>query len=71
MDSVVAFAKYIADETAAAQSRRRDIAVKRRELARLIEVAKSKLQPQYTSIERVNINVICRGRQPKPTSSWN
>jgi uncharacterized protein (TIGR02231 family) len=58
MDSIVSFAKYITDETAAAQSRRRDIAVKRRDLARLIEVAKSKLQPQYTSIERVKINVI-------------
>jgi uncharacterized protein (TIGR02231 family) len=57
MDSVTAFAKYIADETAAAQARRREIAVQRRELARQIEVANSKLQPQYTSIERVNINV--------------
>jgi len=58
MDSIVSFAKYVADETTVAQSRRRDITVKRRDLARQIEVAKSKLQPQYNSIERVNINVI-------------
>jgi uncharacterized protein (TIGR02231 family) len=57
LDSVASFAKYIADETTAAQARRRDVAIQRRDLARQIEVAKSKLQPQYTSIERVTVNV--------------
>jgi len=45
MDSIVSFAKYVADETAAAQSRRRDITIKRRDLARLIEVAKASSNP--------------------------
>lgn len=58
LDSVVSFSKYISDEIAAAQTRRREIAQQRRDLAREIEVAQSKLQPRYDSVERVRTNVI-------------
>lgn len=58
LNSVVSFSKYIADEIEAAQAKRRDIAQKRRDLAREIEVVQSKLQPRYTSIERIRINVV-------------
>lgn len=58
LESVVSFAKYIADEIEASQARRRDIAQQRRDLAKEIEVVQCKMQPQYTSIERIRINVV-------------
>ncbi|MEO5952121.1 MAG: mucoidy inhibitor MuiA family protein, partial [Chloroflexia bacterium] len=58
INSVVTFSKYITDEMEAAQTKRREIAQQRRDLAREIEVVQSKLQPQYSSIERIRINVI-------------
>ncbi len=58
LDSVVSFSKYITDETELAQAKRREIAQKRRDLAREIEVVQSKLQPRYDSIQRIRINVV-------------
>jgi uncharacterized protein (TIGR02231 family) len=58
LNSVVSFSKYISDEIAAAQTRRRELAQQRRDLAREIEVVQSKLQPRYDSIERIRINVV-------------
>ncbi len=58
MDDVTALSKYIEGELADSQSKKRDIAQQRRELARKIEVVQKKLQPRWVSKERRAINVI-------------
>jgi uncharacterized protein (TIGR02231 family) len=57
MDDVSALSKYVEDELAASQSRKREIAQQRRDLARQIEVLQKRLQPQWESKERRFINV--------------
>jgi uncharacterized protein (TIGR02231 family) len=58
MEDVTALSKYIEDELAASQSKKRDIAQQRRDLARQIEVVQKRLQPRWDSKERRAINVI-------------
>lgn len=57
LSQVSAFVKYLAEETAAAQGRKREIATKRRNLAREIDSVQSKLNPHWDSHERVSLSV--------------
>ena len=57
LSQISSLVKYIADETAAAQARKREIAAKRRDLAREIEAVQSKLTPNWDAHERVSLSV--------------
>lgn len=57
LKAIESFVEYLAQETAEAQGRKRDIAQKRRELARQMEAVQSQLSPRWDTKERINLNV--------------
>ncbi|MDQ3931202.1 MAG: mucoidy inhibitor MuiA family protein, partial [Chloroflexota bacterium] len=57
LGDVQSLVDYLSKEWAAAMSRRREIAARRRELARQIEALQGRMAPNYDTLERRQINV--------------
>ncbi len=57
LDELSSFLQYLSSQTSEAQGARREIAQKRRRLAREIEAVQSKLTPHWDAHERIQLNV--------------